>query len=384
MTVQNTPPVVSFLGNGAITSFVFNFRVDDIAWLSVDFLTDFDQFLLNGDQDANPGGSAEYIVPPPLAQELTITRMTALTQELDYQRYDPFDSESHENALDKLTMEIQDHNSVLVGHVTDIDIHFTDAPADGMVYARRNNSWIVALAGVTDHFLLTNIGTIPHVGIDAHILDPAIHFADAVADGNQYARRDNTWEIVGVISDHTLLTNIGVNTHAMIDAMISVLVANDSIYAAHVANGSIHFTEASIDHASIQNIGVNTHVQIDTHIADNNLHSVVDGATTTPSSPILTLSRSGGLPDLNIDLTNILEAEVALAREIDDDRPANNFIYIGEAIPGSGATSAAVWRIRRLEFLSAIEDDIEQFWADGDADFDNIWDDRAALSYVNT
>lgn len=52
--------------------------------------------------------------------------------------------------------------------------------------------------------------------------------------------------------------------------------------------------------------------------------------------------------------------------------------YIGEALPGT-ATSAAAWRIQRIS--TAVATNQTFFWADGNADFDNIWDNRAALSY---
>lgn len=51
--------------------------------------------------------------------------------------------------------------------------------------------------------------------------------------------------------------------------------------------------------------------------------------------------------------------------------------YIGEADP-SAATSAAAWRVRRI---TKTGDDVSIRWADGDALFDNVWDDRASLSY---
>lgn len=59
--------------------------------------------------------------------------------------------------------------------------------------------------------------------------------------------------------DHTLLTNIGTNSHSDIDS--------------HIVDGTIHFTEASIDHDNIQNIGSNDHAQIDTHLAAASPHS---------------------------------------------------------------------------------------------------------------
>ena len=73
-----------------------------------------------------------------------------------------------------------------------------------------------------------------------------------------YLEDDGTWSKPLDTTDHTLLSNIGTNTHVQIDS--------------HIANGSIHFTEASIDHTAIQNIGTNTHGQIDTHIGDATIH----------------------------------------------------------------------------------------------------------------
>ena len=50
--------------------------------------------------------------------------------------------------------------------------------------------------------------------------------------------------------------------------------------------------------------------------------------------------------------------------------------YVGEASIGT-ATSAASWRIKKVYSASGI---IIQ-WADGNASFDNIWDNRASLTY---
>lgn len=51
--------------------------------------------------------------------------------------------------------------------------------------------------------------------------------------------------------------------------------------------------------------------------------------------------------------------------------------YIGEANPGTTAATAA-WRIKRI---SESGQDAVVEWADGDDAFDNVWDDRAILTY---
>jgi hypothetical protein len=54
-------------------------------------------------------------------------------------------------------------------------------------------------------------------------------------------------------------------------------------------------------------------------------------------------------------------------------------IFIGEAPPGS-STSAPVWRIRQIVYVPG-PNPSQIIWADGDTNFDNIWDNRASLSY---
>lgn len=59
------------------------------------------------------------------------------------------------------------------------------------------------------------------------------------------------------------------------------------------------------------------------------------------------------------------------------DDVGSGVTYVGEAAPGA-ATSASVWRVRRV---TSTEDTILE-WADGDSAFDNVWDNRASLTYL--
>ncbi len=58
------------------------------------------------------------------------------------------------------------------------------------------------------------------------------------------------------------------------------------------------------------------------------------------------------------------------------DSSADPIIYIGKAPIGSIA-SEAVWQISKLDTSSGLI----KTWADGDADFNNIWDNRTSLTY---
>lgn len=56
-----------------------------------------------------------------------------------------------------------------------------------------------------------------------------------------------------------------------------------------------------------------------------------------------------------------------------------NLTYIGIAKFGS-SESAGVWQIRKIEKVGAVT---HIQYADGNRRFDNVWDDRASLSYSN-
>lgn len=59
-----------------------------------------------------------------------------------------------------------------------------------------------------------------------------------------------------------------------------------------------------------------------------------------------------------------------------DTTSSAGIIYLGEAEEGS-LTSDAVWRIRRIDYSSGVT----ILWADGNANFDNVWNDRTSLTY---
>lgn len=83
-----------------------------------------------------------------------------------------------------------------------------------------------------------------------------------------------------------------------------------------------------------------------------------------------------GLSELSRRLDALMTQDYAT--RLDQDAITPTLAYFGRAEPGS-ATSAAVWQIKRLDI--GADGDVDVTWADGDALFNNVWDDRASLSY---
>jgi hypothetical protein len=58
------------------------------------------------------------------------------------------------------------------------------------------------------------------------------------------------------------------------------------------------------------------------------------------------------------------------------DEVSSTISYVGESLPGT-STSAASWRVKKIDSTSGVI----VTWADGNTNLDNIWDNRASLTY---
>lgn len=74
-----------------------------------------------------------------------------------------------------------------------------------------------------------------------------------------------------------------------------------------------------------------------------------------------------------------LEMPTALATKYDQDADPPTLAYLGQALPGVSSATAG-WRIQKLVFGG--DGDVVVTWADGNANFDNVWDNRASLTYT--
>jgi len=116
MTVSSEVKRSDFAGNGSTTAFATGFRFlqnSDIKVIQTVDSTgvetvqvEITNYTLTG-AGFDAGGTVTMLIAPPTGTTLTIKRDVPLTQGTDYIENDDFPAESHEEALDKLTMITQ-------------------------------------------------------------------------------------------------------------------------------------------------------------------------------------------------------------------------------------------------------------------------------------
>ena len=111
MTVSTATSRNSYNGNAATDTFAYTFRILDEAHVAV-YVDDVLQtitthYTVTGVGDAG-GGDIVFTTPPATGTlNVVFIRSVPVTQETDYVENDPFPAAAHEDALDKLTMLVQ-------------------------------------------------------------------------------------------------------------------------------------------------------------------------------------------------------------------------------------------------------------------------------------
>ena len=121
MTVSTTNSRISYAGNGITTGFAFPYKFlangDLVVILVASDGTETTQVISTDYTVTGAGtdssGNVTMIVAPASGETLVIYRDTDITQETDYISGDAFPAETHEAALDKLTIVAQEHDTDL-------------------------------------------------------------------------------------------------------------------------------------------------------------------------------------------------------------------------------------------------------------------------------
>ena len=102
--------------------------------------------------------------------------------------------------------------------------------------------------------------------------------------------------------------------------------------------------------------------------------TIIDGDEKIPVqfSDVFIQSKTVNVPATETDLEMPYNLQV--------DFVGTDTVYKGWADPGT-PTSSALWRIQRITFVGTDEDVVIE-WANGNGNFENIWDDHLSLSYM--
>lgn len=84
---------------------------------------------------------------------------------------------------------------------------------------------------------------------------------------------------------------------------------------------------------------------------------------------------------MGIALSGIVQPGGKVEGALRFDEASQTVLYIGQARTGA-LNSEAVWSIQRITFITPGQDDLDIEWANGRPNFENVWDDRAILTYT--
>lgn len=148
MTVSATTSRADYTGNGATLAFTIPFYFLDNTHVKIirttistgvpTTLALTTDYTLSG-AGSGSGGTATMVVAPTTDQRLAILRNVPLTQLTHYVPNDPFPAATHEQALDQLTMEVQQINET-VGRALTLDASVVNA--SGALPAPTANAFI--------------------------------------------------------------------------------------------------------------------------------------------------------------------------------------------------------------------------------------------------
>lgn len=229
MTVQTNTNSIAYVGNGSTVHFDYDFLILDASHLKVYFgdVLQTSGYVVSGVL-SQTGGTVAFAVAPPSGTAITLTRSVPFLQLTDYQPYDAFPAESHERALDLLTMMAQ--------QLKDASDRSMQYPVGGNKWDAKGNEIINVGAGQSD-------SSAPNVG-QVKSLISALAGPDSAVQLRAELAADSGTDLIGH-SGGMSLTDL-INTEpAVVTPYITVTATPRDGFQAAVNAGSVRVPAGS-------------------------------------------------------------------------------------------------------------------------------------------
>ena len=204
MTVSSTNTKNSYSGDASTTVFAYTFKIFDDDDISVILRTDATggetvqtkgtHYSVSGVGNAG-GGNITFVTAPASGITVVLIRATVQTQTTDYTPNDPFPAASHEEALDRLTLMVQDQQEELDRSIK-VSRTNTISSTEFTIGASDRANKVFAFDGNGDFSVTQEIGT--YKGTDATVTTSAYSARDIVKSttaaqlGNVYIATQNS------------------------------------------------------------------------------------------------------------------------------------------------------------------------------------------------
>ena len=327
MTVSSKVSSIIYNCDGSTTAFdvPFRFLEDSDLQLSVQASDGIvTNLVLNSDYtvtgaNADNGGKVHLTHPAPAQSKLSIIRVMDLLQETDYRENERFPAESHERALDKLTMEVQQLQEQSDRSIK-LDV-FSDVGPDVLigqverVWDSIDNIDIVANDKTNMDTVATNIADVNTTATNIANVSTVSSF---IGNVNTVANSISNVNTVGTnIADvNTVVTNMTAIQEAPNAASNAANSATDSANSAnnsHIwaegtdaqvqALGGVHSSKGWAEQSTNANISLTNSPYTTNRILEipQNLQISVNGDTITISGKATRLN--GDLVNINVSRT---------------------------------------------------------------------------------
>ena len=338
MTVSSTNTKNSYSGDGSTTVFAYTFKIFDDDDITVILRTDATgnetvqtkttDYTVSGVGNAG-GGNITFGTAPASGITVVLLRETAQTQSTDYTPNDPFPAASHEDALDKLTLIVQDQQEELDRSIKVSRTNTITSPEFTVGATDRANR-IFAFDSNGDLSVTQEIGT--YQGTDATTTTSAYAERDIVKSTTA-GQLNNVYICIQASPAGTLLTNTSY-WQLLIDAVTAATSATNAASSATAAAASETAAAASESAAATSESNAATS-------ASNASTSATNAATSATASAASASAASTSETNAATSATNASNSATAAASSATAAASSATAAAASESAAATSETNAA-------------------------------------------